>query len=95
MDLYEAMKSLRAVRRLRPDPIAHDILERVFTAATWAPTGGNMQPWRIVAVTDPDRKAAMEALYRFIRRFRTCCWRRATKVSVACSPPSCAWKKRR
>lgn len=64
MDLYEAMSTLRAVRRLRPDPIPDDVLERVFTAATWAPTGGNHQGWRIVAVTAPDRKQALEDLYR-------------------------------
>jgi nitroreductase len=64
MDLYEAMSTLRAVRRLRSDPIPEETLERVLTAATWAPTGGNMQPWRIIAVTDPAKKAALEDLYR-------------------------------
>ena len=52
MELYEAMSTLRAVRRLRPDPIPDAVLQRVLTAATWAPTGGNRQPWRIVAVKD-------------------------------------------
>ena len=37
MDLYEAMSTLRAVRRLRPDPIDEATVERVLTAATWAP----------------------------------------------------------
>ena len=64
MELYEAMSTLRAVRRLRPDPIPEDVLERVLTAATWAPTGGNHQGWRIVAVTDADKKQALEDLYR-------------------------------
>ncbi|HEY6598930.1 MAG TPA: nitroreductase family protein [Pseudomonadales bacterium] len=64
MDLYDAMSSLRAVRRLRPDPIPDDVLQRVFTAATWAPTGGNRQPWRIVAVRDPSKKQVLEELYR-------------------------------
>ena len=41
MDLYDAMSTLRAVRRLRPDPIDDEVIERVLTAATWAPTGGN------------------------------------------------------
>jgi nitroreductase len=40
MDLYDAMSTLRAVRRLRPDPIDEAVVERVLTAATWAPTGG-------------------------------------------------------
>ena len=35
--LYEAMSTLRAVRRLRPDPIPDDVMERVLQAAAWAP----------------------------------------------------------
>ena len=58
------MSTLRAVRRLKSDPIPDDIVQRVLTAATWAPTGGNVQPWRIVAVTDAAKKQAMEDLYR-------------------------------
>jgi len=64
MDIYDAMSTLRAVRRLKPDPIDEDIVERIFTAATWAPTGGNMQPWRMMKVTDPGKKQALEDLYR-------------------------------
>jgi nitroreductase len=64
MELYDAMSTLRAVRRIRPDPIPEDVLTRVFEAATWAPTGGNHQGWRIVAVKNPDRKQALEDLYR-------------------------------
>lgn len=64
MDLYEAMSTLRAVRRLKPDPIDDAVIERIFQAATWAPTGGNMQPWRVIRVTDPGIKQAMEDLYR-------------------------------
>ncbi len=63
-DLYEAMSTLRAVRRLRPDPIPDDVLERVLQAACWAPTGGNQQPWRVVVVTDHDKKAALRDIYR-------------------------------
>ncbi|MEZ5225761.1 MAG: hypothetical protein R2710_03545 [Acidimicrobiales bacterium] len=38
-ELYEVMSTLRAVRRLRPDPIPADVLGRVLQAACWAPTG--------------------------------------------------------
>ena len=61
--VYEAMSTLRAVRRLKPDPIPTAVLGRVLQAAAWAPTGGNAQPWRIVLVTDPQPKAALGALY--------------------------------
>ena len=61
--LYEAMSTLRAVRRLRPDPIPEEVLRRVLEAASWAPTGGNRQPWRIVVVRDGEAKARLGGLY--------------------------------
>ncbi len=73
--LYEAMKTLRAVRRLRPDPIADDVMQRVLEAATWAPTGGNRQPWRVIVVKEPATKERLGALYaqqwsKFAARYR-------------------------
>lgn len=62
-NVYEAMSTLRAVRRLKSDPIPTDVLGRVLQAAAWAPTGGNAQPWRIVLVKDPQAKKALGALY--------------------------------
>ena len=32
-DIYQMMSTLRAVRRLRPDPIPDEVLERVLQAA--------------------------------------------------------------
>jgi nitroreductase len=62
--LYEAMASTRAVRRLRPDPIPDAVLRRVFEAATWAPSGGNRQPWRVIAVRGPAIKRTFGELYQ-------------------------------
>ncbi len=62
-DLYETMSTLRAVRKLRPDPIPADVLERVLQAACWAPTGGNMQPWRVIVVADPEVKQGLADIY--------------------------------
>ncbi|MFP6808875.1 MAG: nitroreductase family protein [Pseudomonadales bacterium] len=63
VDLYEAMSSLRAVRRLKPDPIDDDVLERVLQAAAWAPTGGNVQPFRILVVKDSDKLLKIQHWY--------------------------------
>ncbi len=63
-DIYEMMSTLRAVRRLRPDPIPDDVLHRVLQAAAWAPTGGNMQPWRVVVVRSDAQKQALADVYR-------------------------------
>lgn len=64
MELFDALSTQRAVRRLRTDPVPDDVLERVLQAAAWAPTGGNQQPWRVVVVRDPGLKQALEDLYR-------------------------------
>ena len=64
MSVYDAMSTLRAVRRLRPDPIPEDVLHRILQAAAWAPSGGNVQPWRIVAVRDEETRKAIGDLYR-------------------------------
>lgn len=63
MELYEAMSTLRAVRRLKSEPIPARITERILQAAAWAPTGGNVQPWRVVVVRDPSLKQKLGALY--------------------------------
>ena len=63
MDLYEAMSTLRAVRRLKPDPIPADVVQRILQAATWAPTGGNAQPWRVVVVRERAAKQKLGTLY--------------------------------
>lgn len=83
-DLYETMSTLRAVRRLRPDPVPDDVLQRVLQAACWAPTGGNMQPWRIIVVRSPERKAALASLYRpEWETYKGFSLRRAEKAGVA------------
>lgn len=62
-DVFETMRTCQTVRRLRPDPIPDDLLRRVLTAATWAPSGGNRQPWRFVVVRDADTKQRLRELY--------------------------------
>lgn len=61
--IYEVIHTTRAVRRLRTDPIPNDVLRRILTAANCAPTGGNAQPWRVIAVQDPQKKASLQRLY--------------------------------
>lgn len=63
MELYEAMSTLRAVRRLRADAVPAEVTQRLLQAAAWAPTGGNVQPWRVIVVRERARKERLGALY--------------------------------
>jgi nitroreductase len=51
MDVYGAVTTRRAVRAFTGQPVPHDILERVLTAAARAPSGGNLQPWHSYVLT--------------------------------------------
>ena len=51
VDVYEAVTSRRAVRGFTDRPVPREVLERVLSAAAWAPSGSNIQPWHIYVVT--------------------------------------------
>ncbi|MFD8739508.1 nitroreductase [Streptomyces sp. NPDC059618] len=51
MEVYEAVDSRRAVRAFSDEPVSRKVLERVLTAATRAPSSGNLQPWHLYVVT--------------------------------------------
>jgi len=64
MDVYEALYTTRAMRRVRPDPIPHPVQARILDAAIRAPSGGNAQDWRFILVDDPAVRAQLAPLYR-------------------------------
>ncbi len=62
--LLEGMRTTRAIRRLRPDPVPPALIRKVCEAGTFAPSGGNRQPWFFIAVTDAERRAFVAERYR-------------------------------
>ena len=65
--LYEAMSTLRAVRRLRTTEVPEDVLGRVLQAATWAPSGGNVQPWKVDVLTGGALKQLTMSVQTFVQ----------------------------
>lgn len=61
IDLWAVMSTASAVRRYRPEPVDDSILEKCLQAATWAPSGGNQQPWRFVVLRSPELRAVITA----------------------------------
>ena len=45
-DIFEVMSTMRAMRRLKPDPVPDELINKILQAAQWAPSGGNTQRWR-------------------------------------------------
>jgi len=62
--LLEGIRTTRAIRRLRPDPVPEALIRKVCQAGTFAPSGGNRQPWHFIAVTEPERRAFVAERYR-------------------------------
>lgn len=50
VDVTQAVLARRSIRQFRSDPVADDQLAELFTLAARAPSGGNVQPWRLYIV---------------------------------------------
>jgi coenzyme F420-0:L-glutamate ligase / coenzyme F420-1:gamma-L-glutamate ligase len=46
----------RSIRRYRPEPVPAELIEQLLTAAGWAPSAHNRQPWRFVVMTGDETK---------------------------------------
>jgi nitroreductase len=64
MDLFEAMRTTRAMRRLDNDrPVSDADIWTIVEMATKAATGGNAQPVRWIVVTDADKRRRLGEIY--------------------------------
>src|SRR5687767_6917248 len=64
MDVFQAMTEMRAMRRIKPDPVPEDDIRDVIRYATHAPTGSNSQGWRFIVVTDAELRRQIGDCYR-------------------------------
>lgn len=62
--LLEGIRTTRAIRRLRPDPVPIELVRKLCEAGTFAPSGGNRQPWFFIAVTDAAKREKIAQLYQ-------------------------------
>src|SRR4051794_41885452 len=74
------MRTTRAMRRLKPDPVPRELLEQLVEAATFGPVGGNAQTFSWVVVTDRAQIARLAELWPRVYRL-------AREVGAATVPP--------
>ncbi len=64
MDFFDVIRSARAMRRYKPDPIPEDTLVQLIEAAHLGPSGSNRQARHWVVVRDPEVKQQLADLNR-------------------------------
>lgn len=59
-DVFDAIIKRRSVRKYEARPVPKEIIEEILTAACWAPSAHNAQPWRFIVLTEtaPKKKLA-------------------------------------
>ena len=61
--VLDAIASRRSVRAFLPDPVPRETVERILTASARAPSGTNMQPWRVRVLTGAAKARLSQAVH--------------------------------
>ena len=56
MDTLDAILTRKSIRKFTNDPVSDEQVEMLLKAMIAAPSAGNMQPWRIFVIRNPDTK---------------------------------------
>jgi len=60
MDVDTALKNRISTRVFKPDPLPETLVRDILDVARWAPSGGNVQPWKVIAVSGAARQAVID-----------------------------------
>ncbi len=60
-DLWEVMHTASSVRRYRDEPVSDELIDTCLRAASWAPSGGNQQPWKFVVLRSASLRDVITA----------------------------------
>jgi len=64
LEVLEAIRTCRAIRHLKPDPVPDETLRALLEAATCAPSPGNSQGWDFVVVREPENRVRLASILR-------------------------------
>jgi nitroreductase len=63
-ELFDIIHNMRAMRRLKPDPVPDALINKILKAGACAPNGGNTQRWRFLVIKDAKIKKAVQTWYK-------------------------------
>jgi len=62
MDIFEAIHTRQSIGKVKPDPVPHELIERLLSAAVQAPNHHKVRPWRFVVLTGAARERLGDAM---------------------------------
>ena len=62
MEVLEAIRTRRSIRKYKDQDVPEDLIEQILTAGTWAPSGMDNQPWRFAVIRDKKLKSEIAKL---------------------------------
>ena len=62
LSVEDALLSRRSVRAFLPTPVSQDTLRRLLEIARFAPSGSNIQPWRVTVLSGSSLTGYSDAL---------------------------------
>lgn len=62
MHAEDALISRRSIRAFEDRPVPDDLMRRVLEAARWAPSGSNIQPWKVHVLNGDARQRYTDAV---------------------------------
>jgi nitroreductase len=64
MDVREALHKRISVRAFKSDPVPFELMRSILDDARYAPSGGNIQAWRMIAVAGAERDAVVSLAHK-------------------------------
>ena len=67
MNVTDALKSRISTRAFTNEPLPEALVRDILEAARWAPSGGNVQPWKVIAVAGAEKDAIVSLAQRTLQ----------------------------
>jgi nitroreductase len=69
-DRIAFLRSLRAVRNFRPDPVPPEVVDDILEVARWSGSASNRQPWEPVVIRDRETLGALSRVEGYAAHLR-------------------------
>lgn len=60
MSVTEALKQRTSIRAYQDKPVPEALIREILDVARWSPSGGNLQPWKVIVVSGAAQQAVIQ-----------------------------------